>query len=299
MTAVYPAAPAAALPPEAFTDEVRAVLDHLYDSAFLHNHPLAWRLCGENPTTGVTRAQHLRTLLLDAIEQLRPAGHPATDAMRCYAILTYRCMDSLSMDEIAARLGLSRRQTYRDYAKGIDAVTSFVWDALTSQVTVSATASARLPAPPLAAMPPLDGAAVPGLTARLDAAAQEVARLTTNLLLESVDLAAVVDDVTRLLAPRTQQTGVAVHVAPRLAPPPAVVADRAPAASGSAQPVQLCIGPGPARRPGRNRLDAVGRNFRPCAGNRCRRAAQARGRRGQRGAKVDRGNGGAGACRAG
>ena len=47
---------------------------------------------------------------------------------RCvYAILTYRCMDSMSMDEIAGKLGLSRRQAYREYAKGVEAVAGMVW----------------------------------------------------------------------------------------------------------------------------------------------------------------------------
>lgn len=236
MTFAHPSAPATALPPEAFVEEVRAALDHLYDSAFLHTHPLAWRLCGEEPTTGVNRAQRLRTFLLDAIEQLRPQGRPATDAMRAYAILTYRCMDSLSMDEIAAKLGLSRRQAYREYAKGVEAVANFAWDAVPPQATVPAQvivpAQATVPPVSAAAAAPLhDGAAAPGdaaamgLATRLDAAAQEVARLTTNLLPETVDFAAVVNDVVRLLAPRTQQTGVAFHIAPQAAQL-AVVADR-------------------------------------------------------------------------
>ena len=68
-----PSLSAATMPPEPFVEEVRAALDHLYDYAFLHNHPLTWRLCADGGADGVTRAQHVRTLLLDAIEHLRPA----------------------------------------------------------------------------------------------------------------------------------------------------------------------------------------------------------------------------------
>ena len=79
---------AATVPPETFVEEVRAVLDHLYDYAFLHNHPLTWRLCADGGADGVTRAQRMRTLLLDAIEHLRPAQRLNSDEMRAYAILT-------------------------------------------------------------------------------------------------------------------------------------------------------------------------------------------------------------------
>ena len=34
------------------------------------------------------------------------------------------------MDEIAGKLGLSRRQAYREYAKGVEAVAGMAWDAL-------------------------------------------------------------------------------------------------------------------------------------------------------------------------
>ena len=196
------ATPATALLPESFVEEVRATLDHLYDYMFLHNHPLTWRLCSEGGADGVTRAQRMRTLLLDSIERLRPAQRPLSepgttnDEMRAYAILTYRCIDSMSMDEIAGKLGLSRRQAYREYAKAVEAVAGLVWDAL--------------PAEPVA--PPAEPAAIVADPTRLSAAAEEVARLTSKLLLEPVDLAAVAQEVVDLLAPRVQHTGVALRV---------------------------------------------------------------------------------------
>jgi CheY-like chemotaxis protein len=216
--------PAAVLPPEAFIEEVRATLDHLYDYAFLHNHPLTWRLCG-GATDGVTRAKQVRTILLDAIERLRPEpralGGVAGDEMRTYAILTFRCIDGLSMDEIAAKLDLSRRQAYREYAKAVEAAASLVWNVMppasvTSGHEVLSQRSPEHAAEPLFAPDP----------SRMNVAAEEVVRLTSNLLLEQVDLTLVVDEVVALFATRVQQMGVELCLAP-VSVGMAVVADRA------------------------------------------------------------------------
>jgi CheY-like chemotaxis protein len=130
------------LPPELFVEEVRAALDHLFDYTFLHNHALTWRLCGESRTDGVARTQHVRAVFLDAIEHLRPQGRSGSDEIRAYAILTYRCIDGMTMDEIAGKLGLSRRQSYREYAKGIEAVAGLVWEVLSPAARLQAVAHA-------------------------------------------------------------------------------------------------------------------------------------------------------------
>jgi CheY-like chemotaxis protein len=218
-----PITPTAVAPPESFVEEVRAVLDHLYDPAYVHNHPLAWRLCGGAPD-GFTRAKRVRIVLLDAIEQLRPEprayGAVPGDEMRAYAILTFRCLDGLGMDEIAAKLGLIRRQAYREYAKAVEAAASLVWNDL----------------PPSAPGPQKDAPVAPASVdttqemaadpSRMHVAAEEVARLTRHLLLEPVDLASIVSEVVELLAPRVCQTGVELH-AMEGAVRSAIVADRA------------------------------------------------------------------------
>jgi CheY-like chemotaxis protein len=201
----------AAAPSDTFVEEVRAALDHLYDYAFLHNHPLTWRLCAASGTDGVTRAQRVRTLVLDAVERLRPEQRQTGDEMRAYAILTFRCLDGMSMDEIAGKLGLSRRQAYREYAKGVEAVAYLVWDALP-------------PASPAETVEPSSRLADP---TRLSAAAEEVERLTSRLLLEPVDLGAMTRAVADLLAPRIQTTGVALRVQGSEVNMPAIAADRA------------------------------------------------------------------------
>lgn len=216
-------APHSGPPPEPFSEEVRAALDHLYDSAFLHNHPLAWQLYGDAPASGISRAQRLRTSLLDAIEQLRPDPRFSTDEMRAYAILTYRCMDGMTMDEIAAKLGLSRRQAYREYAKAVDAVAGLFWELLPP---LPAELTSDLAAADTGAGATAATALEPAESTRRDAATQEVARLTNNLLLEPLDLPALARSVADLLAPRVEQTGVTLHLA-QAELLPTVAADRA------------------------------------------------------------------------
>ena len=60
------------LPPESFVEEVRAALDHLYDYAFLHNHSLTCG-CAAKGALMVLPVSSGGTLLLDSIENLRPA----------------------------------------------------------------------------------------------------------------------------------------------------------------------------------------------------------------------------------
>jgi len=116
------------MPTSEFIHSVRSALTHLYDNAFLQNHPLGYLLVQNTPLDNRTRSQTLRRTLLDAIEQLRPQGHSPSESARAYAILSYRCIDGLAMEEIEQKLALSRRQTYREYSKGIEAVASQLWD---------------------------------------------------------------------------------------------------------------------------------------------------------------------------
>ena len=104
---------------EAFQNDVRTALTHLYDNAFLQSHPLTLLLASSAPGDRLTQAQALRRLLLDCIERLRPQPMAPSDAARAYAVLTYRCVDGLTIEEIERKLGLSRRQTYREWTKGI------------------------------------------------------------------------------------------------------------------------------------------------------------------------------------
>lgn len=184
-------------PPEAdFVQEVRSALVHLYDHAYLQNHPLGFRLARTHSQDGVTRAQRLRRTLLDCVEALRPQGITTRpDDARAYAVLAYRCVDGLSMSEIEARLSLSRRQAYREYSKGVEAVAGQLWDQLQSQL-------------------PADTASAPTTaTQRLVMAQAEVDRLRKEVRIEPLALSDVLEDVLRLLAPRLARMATEVTLA--------------------------------------------------------------------------------------
>ena len=93
----------------------------------------------------------------------------------------------------------------------MEAIAFLVWDARPVEPPAHTAVSPPPPADPT----------------RFSAAAEEVARLTSKLLLEPVDLASVVEAVVDLLAPRIQTTGVALCVQSSEVAPPPIVADRA------------------------------------------------------------------------
>jgi len=191
---------------------VRSTLAHLYDYAYLQNHPLSFMLDVGRDLDKVTRAQKVRRVLLDCIEALRPQrqGDAPSEAARAYAILVYRYVDGLSMEEIAEKLALSRRQVYREHAKGVQAVASILWDRIRGEggeETRTMAAAIESPAGD-----------------RLKVAQAEVARLQETVHTEPLKPQDVLEGVLNLLSPRLQQAGVQVKVVP--GPWPSIVADR-------------------------------------------------------------------------
>lgn len=94
---------------------IRKALNHLYDPVHLQNSSLT-----PAPAQGQTKAQVLQARLLRCIEMLKPS--------RAHAALTHRYVSCFSLEETAERLGLSRRQTFRELEQGVKAVTSLMED---------------------------------------------------------------------------------------------------------------------------------------------------------------------------
>ncbi|MHB1295800.1 MAG: response regulator [Anaerolineae bacterium] len=194
-----------------FVQQVRRALAHLYDYSYLQNHPLAAAGIVSGAQDQVTRAQALRRVLLDCIAGLKPDRQD--DAMaelaRSYAILTFRYLDGLGIEEIAAKLGLSRRQAYREHDKGVKAVASLLWDRVRETGWVADVAFAGEPKAP-------DRAAL---------AQAEVERLRNSLHPELLDIRQVLDGVLAVAAPLVQKKGVPLTLLAGEAPIP-VYADR-------------------------------------------------------------------------
>ena len=185
---------------------IRSALSHLYDHAFLQNHPLAAMLDRENNLDQVSRAQRVRRLLLDCIESLRPPTDAPADTARAYAILNNHYLDGLPMPNVAEKLGLSQRQAYRELEKGVKAITNVLWERVGHEV-----------APAMSAAGASDN--------RYQIAQQEVERLRPAAHAENVDLAELVGKISVLLNPLSEQTGIQIELsAPEKWSP--VLADR-------------------------------------------------------------------------
>lgn len=190
--------PEKSVPQEDVTRLVRNALAHLYDTAYLQTHPLSAMFDAQQMLDSVTRAQRLRRALLDTIEALRPQLRPqpsqsaspeaASVAARAYAILSYRYIDGLSMDEVVAKLALSRRQVYREHEKGIEAVA-----ALLTEQHRAAIANINT-------------------TETIDVAQREVTRLQQSSHAELLRLPDLVDGVISLLAPIAKQSKTRIQL---------------------------------------------------------------------------------------
>lgn len=200
--------------PVSFQQHVRSALLHLYDNAFLQNHPLTATWAGAMPGDRLTHVQDLRRALLDSIERLRPQSVAHGDAARAYAVLTYRCVDGLTIEEIEQKLGLSRRQTYREFTKGVEAVAAQLQDSLSARGWGVASSGPALPA-----------TVAPVLVSRRELTEAELARLTQAVHHEVIALADVVSGVCHLLEARLQRRHMAVTMVSLQAAPP-VLADR-------------------------------------------------------------------------
>lgn len=197
-----------------FQQTVRSALLHLYDNAFLQNHPLTTTWAGQKPGDRLTHVQELRRALLDSIERLRPQSVAHGDAARAYAVLTYRCVDGLTIEEIEQKLGLSRRQTYREFTKGVEAVAAQLQDLLAARGGNMAAAASASP-----------DIAAPTLLSRRELAEAELARLSQAVHHEVIKLADVVSGVCHVLDARLQRRRMVV-TAVGLQAAPLVLADR-------------------------------------------------------------------------
>ena len=115
--------------PEAFVEQVKQALEHLYDLPYLQGHSLAQEgLLAIDSPTEIT-GQHLRRQLAAAIEALNPgAGIPfGAPHARLYNLLRLRYVEQMTVREAARELGLSLRQAHRDLRHGEESVAAVLW----------------------------------------------------------------------------------------------------------------------------------------------------------------------------
>ncbi len=115
---------------EAFVEQVKQVLEHLYDFAYLQQHPLARIYDGAGDLSAKTAGRQLRHDLMKVIESLKPSGdtHFRAPVARLYNLLQLYYVENLTMQEAAVELGLSERQAYRDLRRGQENIAAALWD---------------------------------------------------------------------------------------------------------------------------------------------------------------------------
>jgi CheY-like chemotaxis protein len=118
-----------------FLNDVKDILNHLSDPAYLENHNLINLFYKGDDTALAVRMHSLRDTIQQGVDFLRPpeGTPPNATEWRCYKILTYRYFQLKEWHVIEEELGLSQRQVQRDLKKGIDALISILWDHYVSQ----------------------------------------------------------------------------------------------------------------------------------------------------------------------
>ena len=113
-----------------FDELVRNGLANLYDYATLETHALT-PLFPPPSDQRKSRAEHLRHVLLYAIEQLKPPDREIVNGSvewRPYLILHSRYVEGLSLQELQTRLALSERQLRREHGRALRAIAALLWD---------------------------------------------------------------------------------------------------------------------------------------------------------------------------
>src|SRR6266568_823509 len=92
---------------EAFIEQVKQVLEHLYDFAYLQQHPLARFYDSRSDLSTRTAGHQLRYELIKVIESVKPnsAAHFRAPDARLYNMLHLYYVENLTIQEAAIELG--------------------------------------------------------------------------------------------------------------------------------------------------------------------------------------------------
>ena len=132
-------------PLETFVEQVKQVLEHLYDFPYLEGHPLAAESArpawAEHPAE--TPGQRLRREAVAAIEALSPGpGVPLrAPHARVYNLLHLHYVEGMTIQETARELSISLRQAYRDLRHGEESVAAVLWSRRATPTPPSADAT--------------------------------------------------------------------------------------------------------------------------------------------------------------
>ncbi len=120
---------------EAFAEQVKDALSHLYDVAYLPRLGLTYLLTGDGDLSWDERAQALRRMFVQAIERLDPGTDLPLRARerRSYAILFGRYARSMTSQDVMEELAISERQYWREHRKAVEALVDLLWEEYSRQ----------------------------------------------------------------------------------------------------------------------------------------------------------------------
>ncbi|MCA9982186.1 MAG: response regulator [Anaerolineales bacterium] len=190
--------------PKDFTDNVKQVLEHLYDFSYLQTHPLAEQLAITKQRPSETNGHHLRREVIKSIESLSPGAElpMQTPDARLYSLLQLHYVEGLTVKEVGMRLGLSTRQTHRSLRRAEESVTALLWSALVA----AEKREAASPAPPQPSAD--DDPETTSSAQQLSSVQEEMARLA--LTMQPVALAPLIVEALRSVRPLAAARGMAL-----------------------------------------------------------------------------------------
>jgi len=118
-----------------FRKQVKNILTHLLDTSYLESHlqnPHHFSPLLMNHSS--TRALQIRSIIKECIEELKPSlDRPEKFPIyRVYQSLSYRYVYGMRLTEIEHELGISQRQLQRELKKGLDGLTTILWNRIQS-----------------------------------------------------------------------------------------------------------------------------------------------------------------------
>jgi len=117
-----------------FIQQVRDLLEHLYDFPFLQKQILVLPSSETGQPLPEIAGQKARRIVLDAIEKIGVEKGLSfrSSQGRIYNLLRLHYIEGMAIQQVAQELGLSQRQTYRDLRYGDVRIASIVWENLAS-----------------------------------------------------------------------------------------------------------------------------------------------------------------------
>jgi CheY-like chemotaxis protein len=123
-----------------FAQMIAQAYDHLYDMAFLRDHPLIELIHCKDPAE--SSAWRLHQALVDAIEELNPSEEAPIDSppWRRYRLLYQHYVEGDGPQAVADLLGISRRHFYRERDKAMTDLATLWWHRVLDRLGLEGTA---------------------------------------------------------------------------------------------------------------------------------------------------------------